>query len=252
MASRSIFTAAAPDLIFPHHENEIAQSEAFTGKFPFTKYWLHTGLLTINGQKMAHSLGNFITIEDILEEYSGPVLRLYLLSVHYRSPLTYTTESLEQSRAGMARLTGALRMQAGGDASTDTALAQATQRAESGFFAAMDSDFNSAGALGQLYELVREINRLGPNALPSTLQAAQEALVNLADVLGIDLQEVLEAEMATGDGDAAGLIDLLVELRSDLRKEKQFALADKVRNELTALGIALEDSASGTVWRRKA
>ena len=239
------------DLIFPHHENEIAQSEAFTGKFPFTKYWLHTGLLTINGQKMAHSLGNFITIEDILEKYSGPVLRLYLLSVHYRSPLTYTTESLEQSRAGMARLTGALRMQAGGDASTDTALAQATQRAESGFFAAMDSDFNSAGALGQLYELVREINRLGPNALPSTLQAAQEALVNLADVLGIDLQEVLEAEMATGDGDAAGLIDLLVELRSDLRKEKQFALADKVRNELTALGIALEDSASGTVWRRK-
>ncbi len=245
------------DLIFPHHENEIAQSEAFTGKFPFTKYWLHTGLLTINGQKMAHSLGNFITIEDILEEYSGPVLRLYLLSVHYRSPLTYTTESLEQSRAGMARLSGALRVQAGDDSadyevdSADAELADATYRAETGFFSAMDSDFNSAGALGQLYELVREINRFGSAAQASILQAAQEMLVYLADILGIDLQKMLEAEMAAGDGDAAGFIDLLVELRSDLRKEKQFALADKVRDELAALGIALEDSASGTVWRRK-
>ena len=246
------------DLIFPHHENEIAQSEAFTGKSPFTKYWLHTGLLTINGQKMAHSLGNFITIEDILDEYSGPVLRLYLLSVHYRSPLTYTPESLEQARAGMARFTGALRVQSSGEVSTDAEvgstdaeLARATQQAESGFFAAMDSDFNSAGAMGQLYELVREINRLGAVAQPSTLQAAQETLVTLADILGIDLQEVLELEMATGDGDAAGFIDLLVELRADLRQEKQFALADKVRDELASLGISLEDSASGTLWRRK-
>ena len=240
------------DLIFPHHENEIAQSEAFTEKRPFTKYWLHTGLLTIDGQKMAHSLGNFITIEDILEQYSGPVLRLYLLSVHYRSPLTYTPESLEQARAGMARLTGALRVEPGGDGGTDTALAQATAQARTGFFDAMNSDFNAAGALGRLYELVREINRLGPDAQPETLQAAQETLVNLADVLGVDLQEMLEAEMAAGDGDAAGFIDLLVELRADLRKEKQFALADKVRDELAALGIALEDSPGGTVWRRKA
>ncbi len=239
------------DLIFPHHENEIAQSEAFTGKNPFTKYWLHAGLLTINGQKMAHSTGNFITIEDILKEYSGPVLRLYLLSVHYRSPLSYAPDNLEQARAGMARLTGALRVQPEGDGVTDAALVQATEQARTGFFAAMDSDFNSAGALGQLYELVREINRLGANAQPSTLQAAQESLVNLADILGIDLQEVLEAEMAAGDGDAAGFIDLLVELRADLRKEKQFALADKVRDQLAELGIALEDSPGGTVWRRK-
>ena len=245
------------DLIFPHHENEIAQSEAFTEKAPFTKYWLHTGLLTINGQKMAHSLGNFITIEDILEEYSGPVLRLYLLSVHYRSPLTYTPDSLEQARAGMARLSGALRVQAGDNSADfevdgpDAELADATYRAETGFFAAMDGDFNSAGALGQLYELVREINRFGSAAQPSILQAAQESLVHLADVLGIDLQEMLEAEMATGEGDAAGFIDLLVDLRSDLRQEKQFALADKVRDELAALGIALEDSSSGTEWRRK-
>ncbi len=239
------------DLIFPHHENEIAQSEAFTGKSPFTKYWLHTGLLTIDGQKMAHSLGNFITIEDILKEYSGPVLRLYLLSVHYRSPLTYTPESLEQARAGMARMTGALRVQSSGEHSANAELAQARERAESGFFAAMDSDFNSAGALGQLYELVREINRFGSAAQPSILQAAQETLVNLADIIGIDLQEMLEAELATGDGDAGAFIDLLVELRADLRKEKQFALADKVRDELVALGIALEDAPGGTEWRRK-
>lgn len=239
------------DLIFPHHENEIAQSEAFTDKTPFTKYWLHSGLLTINGQKMAHSLGNFITIEDIVAEYGGPVLRLYLLSVHYRSPLTYAPDSLEQAKAGMARLTGALRLQAGGDEGTDADLAQAVQQAETGFFAAMDSDFNSAGALGQLYELVRDINRLGPTAQPATLAAAQETLVNLADILGIDLQEVLEAELAAGDGDAAGFIELLVELRADLRKEKQFALADKVRDQLGELGIALEDSAGGTTWRRK-
>ena len=103
----------------------------------------------------------------------------------------------------------------------------------------MDSDFNSAGAMGQLYELVREINRLGAVAQPSTLQAAQETLVTLADILGIDLQEVLELEMATGDGDAGGFIDLLVELRADLRQEKQFALADKVRDELASLGISL-------------
>ena len=239
------------DLIFPHHENEIAQSEAFTEQSPFTKYWLHTGLLTINGQKMAHSTGNFITIEDILKEYSGPVLRLYLLSVHYRSPLTYTADNLEQARAGMARLTGALRVQSSGGESADADLAEATHLAETGFFAAMNADFNSAGALGQLYELVREINRLGANAQPATLQAAQESLVNLADILGIDLQEVLEAEMAAGDGDAAGFIELLVDLRADLRKEKQFALADKVRDELAALGIALEDSSEGTTWRKK-
>ena len=239
------------DLIFPHHENEIAQSEAFTGKAPFTKYWLHSGLLTINGQKMAHSLGNFITIEDILEEYGGPVLRLYLLSVHYRSPLTYASDSLEQARAGMARLTGAMRVQSNGSESADSDLAEATSQAESGFFAAMDSDFNSAGALGQLYELVREINRMGPSAQPATLAAAQETLVNLADILGIDLQEMLEAELAAGDGDAAGFIELLVELRADLRRERQFALADKVREQLAELGIALEDSAGGTTWRRK-
>ncbi len=240
------------DLIFPHHENEIAQSEAYTGEQPFAKYWLHTGLLTIDGQKMAHSLGNFITIEDILESYSGPVLRLYLLSVHYRSPLTYTPESLEQARAGMARLTGALRAQAGGAGSADEQLTQAAQRAEAGFFDAMNSDFNSAGALGQLYELVRDINRLSADAQPAALESAQGTLVSLADVLGIDLQEVLEAELAGGDGDASGFIDLLVELRADLRKEKQFALADKVRDELAALGILLEDSPSGTEWRRKA
>ena len=251
------------DLIFPHHENEIAQSEAFTEKRPFTKYWLHTGLLTIDGQKMAHSLGNFITIEDILEEYSGPALRLYLLSVHYRSPLTYTPESLEQARAGLARLSGALRVEPDGDAreadqdrvgdaideSADAVLAHAAYQAETGFFSAMDSDFNSAGALGHLYQLVREINRAGPAAEPEILFEAQRTLVRLADVLGIDLQETLEEEMQT---DAAEFIDLLVELRADLRQEKQFALADKVRDQLAALGIALEDSPGGTVWRRKA
>ena len=240
------------DLIFPHHENEIAQSEAYTDKVPFTKYWLHSGLLTIDGQKMAHSLGNFITIADILEEYGGPVLRLYLLSVHYRSPLTYASDSLEQARAGMARLTGALRVQSGGGESADVDLAEAASQAETGFFAAMDSDFNSAGALGQLYELVRDINRLGADASNTALQAAQETLAHLADILGIDLQEVLEAELAAGDGDAAGFIELLVELRADLRKEKQFALADKVRDQLAELGIALEDTAGGTTWRRKA
>jgi cysteinyl-tRNA synthetase len=227
------------DLIFPHHENEIAQSEAGTGRAPFARYWTHVGLVTTGGEKMSHSLENFTTIHDVLARYDPMALRLYLLSTHYRSPLAFSEEGLIDKSRALDRLRGALESYDGSPAS-----ATWTAPFEQQFVAAMDDDFNSAGALGVLFDLAREINRRRAGQ-PEAVAAGQARLTELAAVLGLDLERRSERQ----DGQAEPFIELLVEVRTRLREARQWQLADQVRDGLRARNVVLEDQAGRTVWR---
>jgi cysteinyl-tRNA synthetase len=227
------------DLIFPHHENEIAQSEAFTGVKPFVRHWIHNGWLTLDEEKMSKSLGNIITIRQALEQYGADALRIFVLTAHYRAPLNYSEEGLESARRATERLRLAASLPGGGGPSADIAPEEYRQR----FIEVMDDDLNTAGALATLFDLARDINR-GRDAGRSVAEA-QEVMRELAGVLGMTLRE---PETTTG---ADPFIDLLVQLRTELRGEKQFALADSVRDRLARLGIILEDEGGGTRWRRE-
>jgi len=225
------------DLIFPHHENEIAQTEAYTGKAPFVRYWVHNAWVKAGEEKMSKSLGNFVTIEEALQAWPPDAIRTWVLTSHYRTPLTYTTEALAAAKRGAERLRLA-------------ANAPATDGAEAGFDAAafrqqfcdaLDDDLNTSKGLAVLFDLAHEINR-ARDAGRSTVEA-QAALHELSDVLGLTLTE---AGTALG---AAPFIELLITIRNELRAAKQFELADRVRDGLTGIGIALEDTAQGTEWR---
>ncbi len=240
------------DLIFPHHENEIAQSESYTGK-PYVRYWLHNGMLQMAGEKMSKSLGNLVTIEDFLAEHEADVLRVMVLSSHYRSPLTFTDETIAQAEKALERLRGGLRPAHAGAAGAPEATAEAlraqAESARQGFIKAMDDDFNAAAALGHLFDLVRAINQSrDAGATPAQLQPAQETLRELAGVLGLDLTK---QPARAGQAEAAPFVDLLIEIRSDLRAAKQWALADKIRDRLAEMGVQLEDTPGGTLWRWK-
>ena len=235
------------DLIFPHHENEIAQTEAVTGK-PFARYWMHNGMLQLKGEKMSKSLGNLVSISDFLAEHPADVMRLMVLSSNYRSPLTFTDEVIEANERALERLLSALRPAMPGASGADEAalnkLTEQTESTKAGFVEAMDEDFNTAGALGQLFDLVRVINQArAENATDEQLAPAQAALKDLSGVLGLMLES---QEQATTGADA--FIDLLVELRQDLRKNKNFDLADQVRQKLAELGVVIEDSPQGSTW----
>ncbi len=236
------------DLIFPHHENEIAQSESLTGK-PFARYWMHNGMLQLGGQKMSKSLGHLVTIDEFLSKHNGDALRLLIFSGYYRKPVAFTEESLESAERSLARLRSALRPTVG-DQSTGPdadALRLATEDARIAFIQAMDDDFNTSSALAALFDLVRAINSARDAGVGGPFfEAAQRTLRELSGVLGLQL-----AEGAGGDVGVAAkpFIDLLVSVRSDLRAAKQWALADKVRDQLAELGVVLEDSREGTTWR---
>ncbi|HXK34210.1 MAG TPA: cysteine--tRNA ligase [Dehalococcoidia bacterium] len=224
------------DLIFPHHENEIAQTEAYTGKAPFVRYWLHNAWVKMGDEKMSKSLGNFITIRDGIDRVGGDGLRLWVLTSHYRKPLTFSEETLLSARNGVERLRTAARTP-GGDGPTDFNLDDYRQR----FTEAMDDDLNTPQALAVLFDLAREINRARDEQRPTV--AAQGLLLELADVLGLRLEQ-RERSM-----EAAPFIDLLVRIRNELRAAKQFQLADGIRDGLAELDVVLEDSAQGTAWK---
>ena len=239
------------DLIFPHHENEIAQSECFTGEKPFARYWMHNGMLQLSGEKMSKSLGNLVTINDFLAEHDGDVLRMMVLNSKYRNPLMFNDEVIAQAERSLERLHLALRpanaQNAEVDESVKEKLNEQMKATKQGFIEAMDDDFNTAGALGYLFDLVRAINQARDAGLgQSDLQPAQDLLIELTEVLGLRITRQKEAGLAT-----APFIDLLVELRNELRKEKQWTLADKVRDELLELGVVIEDGKDGTTWRWK-
>jgi len=234
------------DLIFPHHENEIAQTESLTGK-PFARYWVHNGMLQISGEKMSKSTGNLVTIEEFLADHSADVLRLMVLNSGYRSPLTFNDEVIGHAERALERLRSALRPAHPGaqpSPAAGEALRQEMETAQTGFITAMEDDFNTAGALGRLFDLVRATNQARDTGLGSAeLQEAQDLLLQLAGVLGLRLEQP-----ETGAQPADPFIELLIELRTDLRQQKLWALADQVRDRLAALGVALEDNKAGTTW----
>ncbi|WP_040669522.1 cysteine--tRNA ligase [Nitrolancea hollandica] len=237
------------DLIFPHHENEIAQSEAFLAQAPWVRYWIHNGLLQLGEEKMSKSLGNLISIRELLDRGGGEIFRFLVLSSHYRNPLTFTDESFEGAKRGLARLQGAVRGFQPQEVPTqppDHPLAKAAESARQGFHRAMEDDFNTPVALAQLFDLAREINREeAAGTAPETVAYAQSVLKELAGVLGLTLREPERADEAIEP-----FVELLIAVRRDLRERKQWDLADQIRSRLTELGIALEDTAQGTTWRR--
>jgi cysteinyl-tRNA synthetase len=231
------------DLIFPHHENEIAQSESYTDDHkPFVRFWLHNGLMRLaeSEEKMTRHLGNLVPINEVVHRYGGDGLRIFVLNSHYRSPITFAEENLEAAKRAAERLRIAISTPSGNaDPAADPAPLK--QR----FLDAMDDDLNTAGALGALFDLAREINRARDDGRKT--EEAQAALRELADVLGL----TLAGPQAAGDAAAEPFIELLMELRDDLRDAKQYELADKLRASLADRGVILEDSAEGTRWRLK-
>ncbi len=258
------------DVVFPHHENEIAQSESFTGKKPFVKYWMHNGLLQMDADKMSKSLGNLITIRDALKKYTADGLRVFILSSYYRSPLTYTEEAIEAAQSGADRLMRVAVKEAPEARGETLDAAPYRQR----FLDAMDDDFNTPRALASLFDMARDINRAEETGMNTG--EARQALRELGGVLGLTFkapEEVpLDAEplrklalslseqiaktdlkgiIAGKPVDAATIIESLISMRRELRREKQFQLADEIRNKLLESGIMLEDTPAGTVWKRK-
>ena len=235
------------DLIFPHHENEIAQTEALTHK-PFARYWIHNGMLTIKSEEMHKSMGNMVSIDEFLQKHPGDVMRLLVLNGSYRSPLTYSDEVLEQTEQAYRRLLSAkkpaLPNAPGVSPEKAQALIEAAQKAHNQFIESMDDDFNTAAAMAAIFELVKQINQARTEgATQAQLEPAQAMFNELTGVLGLQLQE-----QAGGQTSADPFIDLLVEVRNELRAQKNWALSDKIRDELKALGVILEDSKDGTTW----
>jgi len=235
------------DLQFPHHENEIAQSEGATGH-RFVNYWMHNGHVRVDDEKMAKSLGNFFTVRDILEHYRPEEVRHFLLSSHYRSPLNYTAEALEHARGAAERLYLALR---GLEPQAPGASGQAFRER---FRAAMDDDFNTPEALAVLFELAREVNRARETD-PDEAARLAGLLRELGGVLGL-LQTDPEDYLQGSDSEevvpglTAAAIDELLGQRQAARTAKDFATADRIRDDLQARGIAIEDSTGGSTWRR--
>ena len=226
------------DLIFPHHENEIAQTEAYTGQSPFSHFWVHNGLLQLSDTKMSKSLGNLVTIAQALSQVSPMALRLYFLSSHYRSSLAYSKEGLATQEKAMSRLRESLLREAP-DNTTGKSLDP--EQYKHRFITAMDDDLNTPQALAALFDLAREINRVV--LMGTSIKAAQETLEELLGVLGLTLDRpVHEATQSEP------LLDILIELRSELRNTRQYDLADSIRQRLEKLGIQLEDTPTGTTW----
>jgi cysteinyl-tRNA synthetase len=238
------------DLIFPHHENEIAQSECFTGK-QFARYWIHNGMLQLSGEKMSKSIGNLVTIEEFLSKHEADALRMMVLNGSYRAPLSYSDEIMDAAERGLDRMRAALKPAAadapGAPAETLKTLDEQAEGTQQAFIDSMDDDFNSAGALAALFELVRTINTArDAGATDAHLRAAQMTLRTLTGVLGLRL-----GEKKAGNGEADRFVDLLVELRAEARKKKDFATSDLIRDRLIGLGVAIEDGKDGTTWEWK-
>ena len=237
------------DLIFPHHENEIAQSEAYSGK-QFARFWIHNGMLQLSGEKMSKSIGNLVTIEDFLAEHSADILRMMVLNSGYRNPLTFNEAVIEQAERAFERLLSALKPALtdtdGIDSNQQNALQYQAKKTRKGFEAAMDDDFNTAGALGNLFDLVRAINQArADGATNEQIAEVQSLLKELISVLGLRLGP----KVAVHEADP--FIELLMEVRAKLRAQKMWEMSDFIRDRLSELGVQVEDSRSGSTWTWK-
>ena len=230
------------DVIFPHHENEIAQSEVYTGKAPFVRFWVHNGLLRLqegDEEKMTRHRGNIVSCQQILEQYNPDAIRLFLLSSHYRSPITYTDDGIASAERALERLVHALRAAPSDAANASMDAAPFRDR----FRAAMDDDLNTPQAIATLFDMAREINRDRETGM--AVGEAQDALREMASVLGLSLEE----RHSSGGAEVDAFVDLLVETRSQLRAERNWKQADAIRDRLEELGVVMEDSSAGTQWR---
>ncbi|MEH8097025.1 cysteine--tRNA ligase [Gallibacterium anatis] len=230
------------DLMFPHHENEIAQSCCAHGG-AYVNYWLHSGMIMVDKEKMSKSLGNFFTIRDVLQHYDAESVRYFLLTAHYRSQLNYSEENLKLAHSALERLYTALR---GTDANAKAAGGEQFVEA---FKAAMDDDFNTPGALSVLFDMARELNKLKAEQDPQT-DAFAARLRELAGVLGLLYQDPETFLQAGIDDDETKTIEALIAQRNQARANKDWATADAARDKLTAMGVVIEDGANGTTWRK--
>lgn len=241
--------AGGEDLIFPHHENEIAQSEAANGK-PFARYWLHNGFLNIDNKKMSKSLGNFFTVRDIAEKYDLQVLRFFMLSAHYRSPLNFSADLMEAAKNGLNRIVTSvenlnflLKNAQGELTETERAELDEAKKFVTAFDEAMDDDFNTADAVSAIFDLVKFANtKVTEHSGKAFIEALKDEIVMLSDICGLTVEkkeELLDAR-----------IEELIQERKDARKAKNFARADEIRDELLAEGIMLEDTREGVKWKR--
>ncbi|MEE8413197.1 MAG: cysteine--tRNA ligase [Dehalococcoidales bacterium] len=265
------------DLVFPHHENEIVQSESFTGKKPFVKYWMHNGMLQLDEEKMSKSVGNLVTIREALEKHSADAIRVFILGSYYRSPLSYSEEALEAAEKGADRLRQVVVTEDGGGKSDGQIDVEAYRNR---FIEAMDDDFGTPQALSSLFDLVRDINRFSDEGI--NVEAAKEMLTELAGVLGLTLEprhqisgqldiskiadeeisqmreekldrllETIENTVKEPDPEIevlSGYVNLALAVRNALREAKQYQRADEIRNRLTACGFIIKDTASSPRW----
>ena len=254
------FHGGGSDLIFPHHENEIAQSQACIGDdHSFAQYWLHNGFITIHNEKMSKSKNNFFTVKDILKEYPGEVVRFFILQTHYRSPLDFSDERLKEAQTSLGRLEQSkafmdeLLKTKQGDADTAGDLAAEAQNYLTEFYEAMDDDFNTALAISQLFALSKEINIYYQDVMnkgqafdTKNFAKVAQAYTDMAAIIGL----FEHADAAVDDSLADKLMDLIISIRQDARQNKNWGLADKIRDELKDAGVVLEDTPSGVRWKK--
>ena len=240
------------DLVFPHHENEIAQTEALMGA-PMARYWLHNGFITINQEKMSKSLGNFFLLREIMEKFHPMVIRFYLLATHYRSPLDFDDEKLRVAQKGLERLSNSYSqllngLKISGQYDNGKKIRQAAEKACIEFQGAMNDDFNTALAIAVLFDLAREVNTYlrEPQLDKTSLGEAQKVFDDLLAVLGISL-----GKEVNGTGNIDGLMNLIIILRQNARAAKNFKTADSIRDHLQEIGIVLEDGTKGTLWKHE-
>ena len=238
-------SAGGEDLVFPHHENEIAQSEAANGT-EFARYWMHNGFLKINNEKMSKSLGNFFTVREIAEKYPLQVIRFFMLSAHYRSPLNFSADLVEASKNGLERILTAvdrLKSISGTEGEVDKAVADEMDAFVKKYEAAMDDDLNTADAISVIFELVKYANvNVTEESTKATVELVLNTVTKLCDILGI----ITEKKKEILDSD----IEALIEERQSARKAKNFARADEIRDQLSDMGIILEDTREGVKWKR--
>ncbi len=238
------------DLIFPHHENEIAQSEGATGK-PFAKYWMHNGFVNINQEKMSKSLGNFLMIKDILKSYHPEALRLFLLSNHYRSPIDFTDKAMDEATVALDKIYAVLERTESSSEVSKSVNGESWDR----FAEAMDDDFNTAKGIGILFDAVRNINRLLDENSGDMIETERADILKMGAILGILSEmpktyfEKQKASALKKEAVDPAIIDQMIQERTDARKAKNWAKADELRKKLESMNVVLEDRAGGTVWK---
>ena len=259
------FHGGGSDLIFPHHENEIAQSEGCTGIHPFVHYWLHNGFITVNEEKMSKSLGNFFMVIDILEHYDPETLRFFIVSTHYRSPLDFSDARLTEAQKSLARLRQAQEtlgelseMLSAGPTAESLALREKVKELREAFMEAMRDDFNTALAISHMFALAKEINIYHKAVVDAGIKPDgklvamfNDVFAEICSIIGVLEKTAAPATEEAGDSKEAELVEMLIAMRQDARKNKNYALADELRNKLNEIGIVLQDTPQGVKWSKQ-